>query len=157
MRTTEHRTGNLQKALRTKVFETGLQMQAINMGNVVEAKDTIDRICELIGFAKLTTVEETKNVFPMLAITAPFMVNLLEQEQEKLDQQAERICEAMDSWEESLSLGQKRKLGKEMALLFNDWITNLLQYLNRQQTILDSITVDGDEENAAEKLLVVAA
>jgi hypothetical protein len=127
------------------------------MGDAGQVKETMEGICELIGFAKLTTVEESRNLFPTLAISAPFMVNLLEQEQEKLDLQAERICEVMDLWEDSLSNSERRKLGMEMMQLFNQWTVEILQYLNRQQSVAETLVATEEEAQEKVKFLVAAA
>ena len=64
----EKRVLGLQKELRLRLYEMGLRIQLMNEHDQV--RETIDGICELIGFAKLTKKEEEKHLFPSLAILA---------------------------------------------------------------------------------------
>ncbi|HLO80692.1 MAG TPA: hypothetical protein VK166_07025 [Chitinophagaceae bacterium] len=153
MRTTEeNRIGGLQKELRTRLYETGLQVQVMNAGKQDQVRRTIDGICELIGFAKLTTIEEEKTLFPSLAISAPFMVSLLEQEQMRMHEISEKLCISIEQWENSISVREKQRLAIMIQFGYNDWMANLLQYLNKQQLLHISA-----ETEAAETLLEVVA
>jgi hypothetical protein len=153
MKTTEEkRIGGLQKELRTRLYEMGLQVQVLHAGNQDRVKNTIDGICELIGFAKLTTVEEERTLFPKLAISAPFMVTLLEQEQERMIDCGEKVCIVIEQWENSISAKERKRLTRLVQFGFNDWMANLLQYLNKQQLL----HIEAETE-AVEELLVVEA
>jgi hypothetical protein len=154
MRTTEEkRIGGLQKELRTRLYEAGLQVQVMNAGNQDQVRRTIDGICELIGFAKLTTVEEEKILFPSLAISAPFMVSLLEQDQERLHDIGEKLCILIEQWENSISTREKQRLATLIQFGYNEWMATLLQYLNKQQLLY----VEAEAETAETLLEVEAA
>jgi hypothetical protein len=154
MRTTEEkRIEGLQKELRTRLFEMGLQVQVLHAGNQERVRVTMDGICELIGFAKLTTVEEERTLFPKLAISAPFMVTLLEQEQERMINSGEKLCIIIEQWENSISTKEKQRLTQLVQFGFNDWMANLLQYLNKQQLL----QVEAESEEIEELQVVEAA
>jgi hypothetical protein len=154
MKTTEEkRIGGLQKELRTRLYEMGLQVQVLNAANQERVRDTMDGICELIGFAKLTTVEEERTLFPKLAISAPFMVTLLEQEQERMIECGEKVCIIIEQWENSISAKEKQRLTRLVQFGFNDWMANLLQYLNKQQLL----HIEAESETVEELLVVEAA
>lgn len=153
MKTTEEkRIGGLQKELRTRLYEMGLQVQVLNAGNQDRVRETMDGICELIGFAKLTTVEEERTLFPKLAIAAPFMVTLLEQEQERMIDSGEKLCIIIEQWENSISTKEKQRLTRLVQFGYNDWMANLLQYLNKQQLL--QVETEAEE---IEPLVVVEA
>jgi hypothetical protein len=153
MKTTEEkRIGGLQKELRTRLYETGLRVQVMNAVNQEQARETIEGICELIGFANLTTVEEEKTLFPTLAISAPFIVTLLEQEQDRIHEISEKLCISIDQWENSISIKEKQKLTLMIQFGFNDWMAIIIQYLNKQQLL----QVENETE-MVEKLRVVEA
>lgn len=151
--TDEQKMNRLQRSLRTDLYETGLQVQVMNNSNHRQVKETFERINALIGLAKLTTVEEEKIFFPSLAITAPFMVTLLEQEKEKINLQVEKLGSLMDEWDESFSNNEKVRLGMKVQFAFNDWMANLLHYMNKQQLLLHQEF----EVETEEKSMVVAA
>ncbi len=153
MRTTEEkRIGGLQKELRSRLYETGLRIQVLDAGNHEQVKETLDGICELIGFAKLTTVEEEKLLFPSLAISAPFMVSLFEQEQERMHEIGEKLCISIEQWENSLSTREKQRQIQLIRFGYNEWMANVMLYLNKRQMI------QADENTeVSEKFLVVEA
>lgn len=155
MKTTdEKRTRGLQKELRKRLYEMGLRIQLLNAGNQEQVKELIDGICELIGFAKLTTVEDEKNLFPPLAISAPLMVSLLEQEQERIHEVAEKLCISIEHWENSFSTKEKSRYLINIRFGFHDWMTNLLQYLNKQELLRHELSDLSMEET---EIGVVAA
>ena len=153
MKTAEERKVlGLQKELRLKLYEMGLRIQLMNERNQEQVKQTIDGICELIGFARLTKKEEEKNLFPSLAISAPFMVSLLEQDQQHILELGEKVCIAIEQWENSFT-GRQQQLGlQQVRFGFNDWMANMLQYLNKQDILFSSV-----EEQQEKKSLKVAA
>jgi hypothetical protein len=154
MKTTEEkRIEGLQKELRTRLYEMGLQVQVLNAANQERVRDTMDGICELIGFAKLTTVEEERTLFPKLAISAPFMVTLLEQDQERMIECGEKVCIIIEQWENNISAKEKQRLTRLIQFGFNDWMANLLQYLNKQQLL----HIEAESEKVEELLVVEAA
>jgi hypothetical protein len=148
----EKRVLGLQKELRLKLYEMGLRIQLMNERNQEQVKGTIDGICELIGFAKLTKKEEEKNLFPSLAISAPFMVSLLEQEQECILELGEKVCISIEQWENSFTGKQQQQSLQQIQLGFNDWMAKLLQYLNKQQLLQTSV-----EQQREKKSISVAA
>ena len=148
----ENRVLGLQKDLRLRLYEMGLRIQLMNERNREQVRETIEGICELIGFAKLTKKEEEKNLFPSLAISAPFMVSLLEQEQDRILELGEKISIVVEQWENSITGKQQLSCIQQIQLGFNDWMANLLQYLNKQQLLQAGV-----EEQRAKKPLVVAA
>lgn len=143
----------MQKELRTRLYEMGLQVQVLQAGNQERVRETMDGICELIGFAKLTTIEEEKTLFPTLAISAPFMVTLLEHDQERIVGIGERLSINIEQWENSISTREKQKLTRLVQFGFNDWMANLLQYLNKQQLL----EVEAESEEIEQPLVVEAA
>lgn len=149
----DQKMNGLQRALRVDLYETGLQVQVMNNSNHRQAKEIFDRINALIGLAKLTHVEEEKIFFPSLAITAPFIVTLLEQEKEKINLQVDRLSLLMDEWEESFSPNEKAGLSLQVQFAFNDWMAYLLQYMNKQQMLIHQAS----EVKLKEKAVVVAA
>lgn len=154
MRTTEEKKiGGLQKELRTRLFEMGLRVQVLNAGNQERVRETMDGICELIGFAKLTTIEEERILFPKLAISAPNMVTLLEQEQERMTDCGEKVCMIIEQWENSISAKEKQRLTRLVQFGFNNWMANLLQYLNKQQLL----EVEAESEEVKPLVVVEAA
>jgi hypothetical protein len=148
----ENRVLGLQKELRLRLYEMGLQIQLMNERNQEQVRETIDGICELIGFAKLTKKEEEKNLFPSLAISAPFMVSLLEQDQDRILELGEKISIVVEQWENSVTVKQQQHSIQQIQLGFNDWMASLLQYLNKQQLLQTGV-----EEQRAKKPLAVAA
>lgn len=148
----ENRVGGLQKELRMKLYEMGLRIQLMNEGNQEQVRETIDGICELIGFSRLTKKEEEKNLFPSLAISAPFMVSLLEHEQERIIEMGEKLCIVIEQWENSFTARQQQYTIQQIQISFNDWMANLLQYLNKQQLLQTEI-----EEHKESKEFSVAA
>jgi hypothetical protein len=148
----ENRVLALQKELRLRLYEMGLRIQLMNERNQEQVRETIDGICELIGFAKLTKKEEEKSLFPSLVISAPFMVSLLEQEQERILGLGEKISIGVEQWENSVTSKQQQSSIHKIQLGFNDWMASLLLYLNKQQLLQAGV-----EEQRAKKTLVVAA
>jgi hypothetical protein len=151
-KTEENRTLGLQKELRTRLYEMGLRVQVLNAGNHEQVRETLDGICELIGFAKLTTIEVEKSLFPALAVSAPMVVSLLEQEQDRMLEIAEKLCIQIEHWESSISTNEKQRLTLMIQFGFNNWMTSLLQYLNKHQ-LLQLET----EKEAVQTLVVVEA
>jgi hypothetical protein len=148
----EKRVLGLQKELRLRLYEMGLRIQLMNERNQEQVRETIDGICELIGFAKLTKKEEERNLFPSLAISAPFMVSLLEQEQDRMLDLGEKICIYIEHWENSFTGKQQEDSIQQIQLGFNDWMANLLQYLNKQQLLQKGV-----EEQREKNSIAVAA
>ncbi len=137
----------LQHELRTRLFETGLRVLQMKSEKVV--RETLDQIGGLIGFTALSALEDEKHVFPALAAQAPFMVSLLEQEQDKNRKLSERLCQATELHEESISGEEKKMNLKMIRLSFNDWMTQVLNYLNKQQLVMqemnDGVLVEEEE------------
>ena len=131
----------------------GLRIQLMNERNQEQVRETIDGICELIGFAKLTKKEEEKHVFPSLAISAPFMVSLLEQEQDRVLELGEKLFVSIEQWENSFTGRQQERSVQQIQLVFNDWMANLLQYLNKQQLLHTSV----EDQREKKTVTVVAA
>lgn len=153
MRTTnDQKVSGLQKELRTRLYETALRIQSINAARQEQVKQAIDEICELIGFAKLTSVEEEKSLFPAFAITAPFMVTLLEQEKEKINEISEKLCINIEQWENSIATKEKQRMISLIQFSYNEWMVNFLFYLNKQQLL----QIENDSEEKI-KLVAVAA
>jgi len=154
MKTTEEkRVLGRQKELRLRLYEMGLRIQLMNERNQEQVRETIDGICELIGFAKLTKKEEEKHLFPSLAISAPFMVSLLEQEQDHILELGEKVCISVEQWENSFTGRQQQQSIQQIQLGYNDWMANLLQYLNKQQLLHTT----AEEQREKKPLTVVAA
>lgn len=130
----------LQHELRKRLFETGLR--ALEMKNQKEVRETLDQMCGLIGFTAFTALEDEKNVFPTLAASSPFMVSLMEQEQEKNRRLSERLAQVTEMYEESISAEEKKRTIKMIRLSFNDWMTQVLTYLNKQQLVMQEMNDD---------------
>ncbi len=151
--TEEQKMTGLQRMLRTKLYETGLRAQVMNISNQGQVKETFDGINELTGLARLTAVHEEKTLFPSLAITAPFMVSLLEQELEKINLLLEKLNVLMDHWEHSFSIHEKSKLVQKVQFAFNDWMAQQLQYMNK----LELLGQDSAKTEVEDNLMIVAA
>ena len=138
MRTLDRKRAKVsQHQLRTRLFETGLLVQ--ELGHETDAKETIDEINTVIGLTALNTLADGKNVFPAIVAIAPHMVSLLEQEQEKSQMLSEKLCTAIEHFEEGFSEDEKRIDFKLIRFTFNDWMAQVLSYLNKLELVVQEL------------------
>jgi hypothetical protein len=130
---------NLHKQLRQRLYETGLQAQAIYPGNQDQVNEFLDGLTELVGFSALVAMEEERSLFPGIITVAPFMIPLLEQEHEKISEVGEKICVLADEFEDAYAETERSKNLSLIHTAFNEWLAQMMQHLCREEMIMNQV------------------
>lgn len=135
----------VHKGLKVWLFETGTKIQQTDFSNVSEGQQMIKELQDLLKSLDRKAFLETQYFLPALALTAPYVVSIVEEETRQLKDLSSRLNKKLEHYLLPGTDGHYSSAGQLIQQAFIEFLSFMLMYMNRQESLFGGLgTQDND-------------
>jgi hypothetical protein len=130
----------VHKGFRVWLFETGTLVQQTDFTHVMQGRKTVSALFHLLKSLDRKSFLEEHYFLPALAIQAPFALSLVEDDHKKLKELSFRLTRTLESYLLPGTEGHYRAKGLCIQESYMDFLSQVLIYMNRQESLFQGLT-----------------
>jgi hypothetical protein len=142
----------MHKGLRTWLFETGIKIQETDFLEAGQGKAIAADIRNIIMVIERKSTIDEKYVFPILVKQAPFFVNIMDTENQKIGKIADQLGGFINAYIEPGTGFHHMSIGFSIQQVYNELMGAVLTYMNRLELMLKELESAAGSEGMMEEL-----
>lgn len=142
----------MHKGLRTWLFETGIKIQETDFLEAAQGKEITADLRNIIMVIERKSSIDEKYVFPILVKQAPFFVNIMDTENQKIKKIADQLNGFLNYYIEPGTSLHHMSTGFSIQQVYNELMGAVLTYMNRLELMLKELESAAGSEEMMEEL-----
>jgi hypothetical protein len=142
----------MHKGLRTWLFETGIKIQETDFLAAAQGKELTADLRNIIMVIERKSSIDEKYVFPILVKQAPFFVNIMDTENQKIKKIADQLGGFLNCYIEPGTNFHHMSIGFSIQQVYNELMGAVLTYMNRLELMLKELESAAGSEGMMEEL-----
>jgi hypothetical protein len=142
----------MHKGLRTWLFETGIKIQETDFLEAAQGKEIAADLRNIIMVIERKSSIDEKYVFPILVKQAPFFVNIMDTENQKIKKIADQLGGFLNYYIEPGTTLHHMSTGFSIQQVYNELMGAILTYMNRLELMLKELESAAGSEGMMEEL-----
>jgi hypothetical protein len=129
----------MHKGLRTWLFETGIKIQETDFLELAQGREIAADLRNIIMVIERKSSIDEKYVFPILVKQAPFFVNIMDTENQKIKRIADQLGGFLNYYIEPGTTLHHMSTGFSIQQVYNELMGAVLTYMNRLELMLKEL------------------
>jgi hypothetical protein len=142
----------MHKGLRTWLFETGIKIQETDFLEAAQGREVTADLRNIIMVIERKSLIDEKYVFPILVKQAPFFVNMMDTENQKIKKIADQLGGFINYYIEPGTTLHHMSTGFSIQQVYNELMGAVLTYMNRLEMMLKELEIAAGSEGIMEEL-----
>jgi hypothetical protein len=133
------------KGLKVWLFETGTRVQQTDFTNVSEGQQMVKELQDLLKSLERKAFLEDQYFLPALALTAPYVVSIVEEEKRQVKDLSSRLNKKLEQYLLPGTTGHYSSTGHFIQQAFIEFLSYILMYMNRQESLFDGLSTQDNQ------------
>jgi len=129
----------VHKGLRVWLFEAGTRAQQTDFTNIEEGRKTVLELQHLLKALGRKSLMEEQHFLPALALQAPFVLSLVEEEKNQVKDLSARLSRCLQNYLQPGTSGHYRSVGLSIQETYMEFLSFMLIYMNRQESLFNGL------------------
>ncbi len=142
----------VNKGLRVWLFEGGTLVQQTDFTCVPEGRKTVSELSQLLKALGRKSFLEEQYFLPALALQAPYVLSLMEEETRRVREHYLRLAKSLDNYLQPGTDGHYRGTGIYIQQTYMEFLSHILIYMNRQESLFSGLDTQEDETGSTDRL-----
>lgn len=135
----------VNKGLRVWLFEEGTLVQQTDFTCVPEGRKTVLELSQLLKALGRKSFLEEQYFLPALALQAPYVLTLIEEENRQVREHYLRLAKSLDNYLQPGTDGHYRATGAYIQQTYMEFLSHMLIYMNRQESLFSGLDTQEDK------------
>jgi hypothetical protein len=140
----------VNKGLRVWLFEGGTLAQQTDFTCVPEGRKTVSELSQLLKALGRKSFLEEQYFLPALALQAPYVLSLMEEENRLVKEHYLRLAKSLDNYLQPGTDGHYRATGLYIQQTYMEFLSHILIYMNRQESLFSGLDRQEDKTGSTD-------
>jgi hypothetical protein len=142
----------VNKGLRVWLFEGGTLAQQTDFSSVPEGRKTVSELSQLLAALGRKSFLEEQYFLPALALQAPYVLSLMEEENRQVREHYLRLDKSLDNYLQPGTDGHYRATGLYIQQTYMEFLSHMLIYMNRQESLFSGLDIREDKTGLTDRI-----